>query len=264
MPVLAMADTRLPRCPSADAESSRTAPQARRRRRDNRPRAGARKPVAAFSPELVLATSVSASSRISQRRCRPAPSSAPAAARGGSRSCRRRGPAGRGGTSPGRARRAPRSARSFVWRSRTSSTPIIRPWPRTSPISGCLSVSAAQAVHQVRADGRGVRDQLILAAARSSRAPRRTTPGCRRTCSRARPAARPSRRRARTSTPSGSPDAMPFAIVDDVRLDAEVLDREHLPGAAHARLHFVDDQQDAVLASSARAAAAGTASAATT
>ena len=48
-------------------------------------------------------------------------------------------------------------------------------------------------------------------------------------------------------TPSGRPDAMPLAIDDDVRLQAEVLRGEHLPGPAHARLHFVDDQQDAVL-----------------
>ena len=34
---------------------------------------------------------------------------------------------------------------------------------------------------------------------------------------------------------------------DDVRLDAPVLDGEHLAGAAHAGLHFVGDQQDAVL-----------------
>ena len=33
-------------------------------------------------------------------------------------------------------------ARSLVCRSRTSSTPIISPLPRTSPISGCLSCSA--------------------------------------------------------------------------------------------------------------------------
>ena len=38
-----------------------------------------------------------------------------------------------------------------------------------------------------------------------------------------------------------------MAIAIDVRLDAGELDREHLPGAPHARLHFVGDQQDAVL-----------------
>ena len=32
-----------------------------------------------------------------------------------------------------------------------------------------------------------------------------------------------------------------------VGLDAEMLDAKHLAGAAHARLHFVRDQQDAVL-----------------
>ena len=34
---------------------------------------------------------------------------------------------------------------------------------------------------------------------------------------------------------------------DHVGLDTEVLDREHLPGAPHPRLHFIGDQQDAVL-----------------
>ena len=33
---------------------------------------------------------------------------------------------------------------------------------------------------------------------------------------------------------------------DDVGLNADVLDREHLPGAADARLHFVGDEQHAV------------------
>ena len=60
-------------------------------------------------------------------------------------------------------------------------------------------------------------------------------------------------------TPSGRPDATPLADGDDVGLDAEMLDAEHLAGAAHAGLHFVADQQDAVLSASARAAAGGTA-----
>ena len=50
--------------------------------------------------------------------------------------------------------------------------------------------------HQVRADIGRIGDQLVLAAARSSPAPPRTTPGCRRTCWRARRAATPSGRRA--------------------------------------------------------------------
>ena len=48
-------------------------------------------------------------------------------------------------------------------------------------------------------------------------------------------------------TPSGSPDAMPFAMLTMSARQAEVLAREHLPGAAHPRLHLVDDQQHAVL-----------------
>ena len=48
-------------------------------------------------------------------------------------------------------------------------------------------------------------------------------------------------------TPSGRPDAMPFAMLTTSALQTEVLAGEHLAGAAHARLHLVDDQQDAVL-----------------
>ena len=64
--------------------------------------------------------------------------------------------------------------------------------------------------------------------------------------------------RAPTATPSGMPDAMPFAIAIMSGSTPRVLDREHLPRPSHPRLHFVRDQQDAVRASSARAAAAGT------
>ena len=39
----------------------------------------------------------------------------------------------------------------------------------------------------------------------------------------------------------------PFGDRDHVGPHARVLDREHLPAASHPRLHFVGDEQDAVL-----------------
>ena len=53
---------------------------------------------------------------------------------------------------------------------------------------------------------------------------------------------------ARPSTPeSGRPAAIDFATVDQVGLDAEVLDGERLAGAAEAGLDLVGDEHDAVL-----------------
>ena len=52
---------------------------------------------------------------------------------------------------------------------------------------------------------------------------------------------------ARPMTPeSGSPAAIDLATVDQVGLDAEVLHREHPPGAAEAGLHLVGDEHDPV------------------
>ena len=51
------------------------------------------------------------------------------------------------------------------------------------------------------------------------------------------------------ATPSGSPDAMPFAIVTTSGCTPVCSIANILPGAAHARLHFVDDEQHAVLSS---------------
>ena len=137
-------------------------------------------------------------------------------------------------------------ARSFVWRSRTSSTPIIRPRPRTSPISRCLSASAFKPGHQMAADLRRIRDQLLLQQRdrRERRGARHGLPPNVLACA---PGGHVIRSARADATPSGSPDAMPFAIATMSGSHAGVLDREHLPGAPHPRLHFVDDEQDAVL-----------------
>ena len=53
---------------------------------------------------------------------------------------------------------------------------------------------------------------------------------------------------ARPTTPeSGSPPAIDFATIIEVRLDAEVLHREHPPGTTEAGLHLVRDQHDPVV-----------------
>ena len=147
-------------------------------------------------------------------------------------------------------RRAPWSCRSC-----THSMPIIRPLPRTSPMSGCLSISVASALEQMGAHRLGVlasaraasRSIVARAAAHDTGLPPKVL-----ACA---PGGHDMTSARAVHTPSGMPDAMPLARRDDVGLDAEVLDREHLPGAAHARLHLVGDEQHAVLAWSARAAA---------
>ena len=53
--------------------------------------------------------------------------------------------------------------------------------------------------------------------------------------------------------PSGMPEAIPLASSEDVGDDAEVLGGEHLARAAHAGLHLVEHQQDAVPVADARA-----------
>ncbi len=45
----------------------------------------------------------------------------------------------------------------------------------------------------------------------------------------------------------GSPASQPLGDGHDVRLDAVMLAGEEGPGAPHARLHLVQDEQDAVL-----------------
>ncbi len=45
---------------------------------------------------------------------------------------------------------------------------------------------------------------------------------------------------------SGRPDAIPLAKHEDVRLHVPVAHRKDLPGAAHAGLHLVRDEEDAV------------------
>ena len=80
----------------------------------------------------------SAPRRRSRPRCRPAPASAPAAARTGSQFLP--APSSSSPRWNAAVTTASRSsmARSFVVRSRTSSTPTISPRPRTSPMSGCF------------------------------------------------------------------------------------------------------------------------------
>ena len=105
----------------------------------------------------------------------------------------------------------------------------------------------AQAGPELLAAGGGVGHVLALRAGRSSPAPPGKRPGCRRRCWRGCRAASPYVSPCAMIAPSGIPLAIPFAQTDDVRLDAVMLDREHLPGAAHADLHLIDDEQDAVL-----------------
>ena len=118
-------------------------------------------------------------------------------------------------------------ARSLVWRSRTSSTPIISPRPRTSPISGCLSVSALSAGDQVRADVLGVRHQAL-----AQQLDRRERRGARHriAAERARVRARRPRHQlgARRRHAERQPRRDPLRDRHDVGLDAGVLDREHL------------------------------------
>ena len=60
-----------------------------------------------------------------------------------------------------------------------------------------------------------------------------------------------------TIAPSGMPRRDALGREQDVRLDAPVLDRPHLPGPAGARLDLVGDEQDAVLVADARAGPGG-------
>ena len=121
-----------------------------------------------------------------------------------------------------RRSRAPSSARS-----RTSSTPIISPRPRTSPMSGCLSVSAFEPGHQVRADVGGVRHQRLL-----QQLDRRQRRGARHrvAAERARVRARRPRHQVGARRGDAERQARRDALRDrdDVGLDAGVLDREHL------------------------------------
>ena len=147
-------------------------------------------------------------------------------------SCRRRPPSAAAARAPRPPRRPPSrgsGAGSFVSRSRTSSIASIAPRPRTSPTAAKRSLPALHA----RADRRADRLRALDEAAppRSRRARR---------CAAAMATGLPTyvppialspgafMSAARPITPeSGSPPAIDFATRHQVRLDAEVLHREH-------------------------------------
>ena len=100
--------------------------------------------------------------------------------------------------------------------------------------------------HQVCADRRGVGDQLLL-----QQLDRRCRRGAGDGIAAERAGVRAGRPRhhlgARAGDTERQPRRDPFGDGDDVGLQAEVLRGEHPAGPAHAGLHFVDDEQDAVL-----------------
>ena len=110
---------------------------------------------------------------------------------------------------------------------RTSSTPIMSPRPRTSPTTGCFCMQRAQPPQVARRRSAAFSTRSSLRSL-SWPAPRRSRPGCRRTCWRG-------RRAATSSLGPGDGHAQRHARGDalgqgdDVGLDAEVLAGEHLP-----------------------------------
>ena len=117
-------------------------------------------------------------------------------------------------------------ARSLVCRSRTSSMPIIRPRPRTSPMSGCLSISACSAGHHVRADDLGVLHQAV-AQQPDRRQRRRARDGVAAERARVRPGGHDMTSDRRGRDAERQPRRDPLRHRHDVGLDAGVLDREH-------------------------------------
>ncbi len=131
-----------------------------------------------------------------------------------------------------------------------NSTPIISPTPRTSRDRVRVNrPELPQSGQQVLALPpwrwpAGPRHSIT----RAWRGRPRTARGCRRRSSRARPRPTLHQLGARAmNAPSGRPGGDALGADQDVRLHAGVLDRPHPAGAAHARLHLVGDEQDAVL-----------------
>ena len=143
------------------------------------------------------------------RRIRPAPHRSAAAGRCESYFLRRPAAASLSRTrrSTMASRRSP--ARSLVFWSRTISTPIISPLPRTSPTILCRAGQSAMRSIEIRR--RAARFQCIAFRANpSSPEPRQCTRDCRRTSKRARPASNPSRSRARWSRKAACPKRFPW------------------------------------------------------
>ncbi len=137
-------------------------------------------------------------------------------------------------------------ARTLVPRSLTSSTPIIRPLPRTSPIRRCLPISSRKRPSRCSPTvaafaTRPPSSSLIVAdaAAQATGLPPKVL-----ACA---PGVQSMTLGAGRGDAERQPGGDALGNRDDVRLQPEVLRGEHLAGAPHARLHFVDDQQDAVL-----------------
>ncbi len=98
----------------------------------------------------------------------------------------------------------------------------------------------------MRADVRGIRDEPLLQQ-RNRRERRRARHRIAAERARMRPRRPRHQAAARERHAERHPRRDPFRDRDDVGLDAGEFDGEHLPSAAHSGLHFVDDQQDAVL-----------------
>ena len=186
-------------------------------------------------------TSASACVEYVEDACRPAPSRTPAAARGGGRFARRRGSARRAGTSPGRARcaprrRAPSSSDRAPARRRSSGRGRGR---RRS--AGASSCSVAQPVDQVaRRRWRRSRRAIALQQRDRGDAPRRTTTGLPPNVLACAPGGHVMTSARAQVTPSGRPDAIPLAMLTMSAFTPKCSRREHLPRPPHARLHFVD------------------------
>ena len=128
-----------------------------------------------------------------------------------------------------------------------SSTPIIRPRPRTSVTLGLAApASACSSRLQRRADARGVRDQLALEQLDGGQARGDGHRVAARWSSRGCPAGQVMISRCAIIAPSGMPEAIPLASRRMSGTTPVCSAANILPGAPHAGLHLVEHQQDAV------------------
>ena len=137
-------------------------------------------------------------------------------------------------------------ARSFVTRSRTSSMPIINPRPRTSPMSWCFCCSSrSRSIMKAPTSAaffinESFRSLIVASAAAHDTGLPPNVLAC-----------EPGGQSITSASRGGHAERQSgrdtLGDRHDVGLDAKMLDRKHLPGPAHARLHFVGNQQDAVL-----------------